>query len=71
MNYPTNMLPLICDCRNLLAREWWCTCTTCTVKQTAMQTLWQSGGPANRLGRLCIVIVPLLCMYYILGMDLA
>ena len=22
MNYPTNMLPLICDCRNLLDRGW-------------------------------------------------
>ena len=22
MNYPTNMLPLICDCRNLLDEEW-------------------------------------------------
>ena len=22
MNYPTNMLPLICDCRNLLDQEW-------------------------------------------------
>ena len=22
VNYPTNMLPLICDCRNLLAQEW-------------------------------------------------
>ena len=22
VNYPTNMLPLICDCRNLLHQEW-------------------------------------------------
>ena len=22
MNYPTNMMPLICDCRNLLDRDW-------------------------------------------------
>ena len=22
MNYPTNMLPLICDCRNLLDQKW-------------------------------------------------
>ena len=22
VNYPTNMMPLICDCRNLLALEW-------------------------------------------------
>ena len=22
MNYPTNLLPLICDCRNLLHQEW-------------------------------------------------
>ena len=22
MNYPTNMMPLICDCRNLLDQEW-------------------------------------------------
>ena len=22
MNYPTNMLPLICDCKNLLDQEW-------------------------------------------------
>ena len=22
INYPTNMLPLICDCRNLLDRGW-------------------------------------------------
>ena len=22
INYPTNMLPLICDCRNLLHQEW-------------------------------------------------
>ena len=22
MNYPTNMLPLICDCKNLLDWEW-------------------------------------------------
>ena len=22
LNYPTNILPLICDCRNLLEQEW-------------------------------------------------
>ena len=22
VNYPTNMMPLICDCRNLLALDW-------------------------------------------------
>ena len=22
VNYPTNMMPLICDCRNLLTLEW-------------------------------------------------
>ncbi|XP_030959036.1 uncharacterized protein LOC115980987 [Quercus lobata] len=22
MNYPTNMMPLICDCKNLLDQEW-------------------------------------------------
>ena len=66
LNYPTNILPLICDCRNGK-----CTCNTCSVRQMAVQMLWQSGGPISKLGWLCIVNVPLLFMYHIWGTWLA
>ena len=45
LNYPTNILPLICDCRNGK-----CTCNTCSVRQMAVQMLWQSGGPISEIG---------------------
>ena len=33
VNYPINMMPLICDCRNLLVLE----CSTCIVKRMAVR----------------------------------
>ena len=47
MNYPTNMLPLICDCRNLLDQEWEVHVQHVYREEMAVQMLWQSRGPAN------------------------
>ena len=42
MNYPTNMLPLICDCRNLLDQEW----------EVHMQHVYrEANGGANALAK--------------------
>ena len=72
MNYPTNMMSLICDCRNLLKQKWEvCACSTCTMRQMAVLMLWQSRGLANGTCCLFIVIVPVLFMYHMLGTWLA
>ena len=40
MNYPTNMMSLICDCRNLLKQKW----------EVCMQHVYREHGFKNRTG---------------------
>ena len=65
VNYPTNMLSLICDCRNLLAQEW----------EVHVQHVYrEANGCADELAKrgtrqqtlvcVCIVLVPVLWMYH-------
>ena len=62
MSYPTNIMPLICNCRNLLDQEWKVHMQHVHHEAMVVLMLWQSRGLANGIWCLCIVTVPVLLM---------
>ena len=62
ISYPTNIMSLICDCRNLLDQEWEVHMQHVHHEAMVVLMLWQSGGLTNGIWCMCIVTVPVLLM---------
>ena len=60
-------MPLICDCRNLLDRDWEVHVLHVYCEANASADALVKRGLANRIWWMCIVNVPILLMYHMLG----